>query len=121
MLVRPCGSVLVDVREGKFGDVLVATSHAIMMLVYREEETGCREYISELLHLIQQPLCFVSTHAVGEADCSVLWDVGVGRVVRLRDAGVGDGAVASDLSESACRAAFFRRGACFGPNLESAR
>jgi hypothetical protein len=68
----------------------------VWRLVCGQEETGCRTYIFELLHLIRQPLCVVPRHAVGEADCSVSRDVGVGRVVRVRDAGVGDGAVMSN-------------------------
>jgi hypothetical protein len=62
----------------------------------RAEEAGSRTYIFELLHLIQQALCLAPRHTVRKADCRVLWDVGVGRVVWVRDAGVSDGAVVSN-------------------------
>jgi hypothetical protein len=48
---------------------------SLWLLVCGEEEAGCRTYVFKLLHLIQQPLCLVLRHAVGEADCSISWDV----------------------------------------------
>jgi hypothetical protein len=68
----------------------------VWWLVHKQEGTGCRTYIFGVLHLIQQHLCLVPGHAVGEADCSVLWDVGVGRIVQVEDGGVGNGAVVSN-------------------------
>jgi hypothetical protein len=59
----------------------------------------------ELLHLIRQSMCLVPRHTVGEADCSISRDVGVDRVVRVRDAGVGDGAVMSSRYEQSWPAA----------------
>jgi hypothetical protein len=38
-------------------------------------------------------------HAIGEADYSVSWDVRVGRVVRVRDAGMGNGVVVSNCGQ----------------------
>ena len=54
---------------------------------------------SNRLRLIQQPLCLVLRHAVRGANSCVSWDFGVGRVVRVRDAAVGDGAVVSDCGK----------------------
>jgi hypothetical protein len=48
---------------------------SLWLLVYGQEEGGCRTYVFKLLHLIQQPLCLVLRHAVRKADCIVSWDV----------------------------------------------
>jgi hypothetical protein len=48
---------------------------------------------------MQEPLCLVPRAAVGKTYCSVLRRVGVGRVVRVRDASVGDGAVMSNRGQ----------------------
>ena len=53
------------------GHCCVERHLSLWLLVCGQEEVGCGTYVFELLHLIQQPLCLVLKHAVGEADCNV--------------------------------------------------